>query len=173
MRRHSGRVDAHVSTLAPCSVALRHPHLGDGESPVLLTQSQQNDYVVIEATDLRHAQAVQRGLKHESGNRYTGAHPANVLVALTVHVAIDARTALREIAEGSVDIDDSAHYVGTPAGLAGLIADMGRTRLADGVCLRLAMPESKEALRRIVDDVLPRLEATGAVQDDTAVDAVR
>ena len=89
--------------------------------------------------------------------RCRSATPVAVLVALTVHLATDARTAIREITERSVDIDEPVHYVGTAAGLAGLIGDIAGIGLADGVLLRLAVPGSPEILRLIVEDVLSRL----------------
>ena len=54
---------------------------------------------------------------------------------------------------------DSISYVGTAAGLAGLIADLAAAGVADGVTLLpLVLPR---VLDRVVDDVLPILAGRG------------
>lgn len=146
-----------MPTPAPPSVALLHPRLGDDRSPFLVERFQRNEYIVLEGDDLRHAQVLRRQFEDEPKMRRRSATPVTVLVALTVHLATDARTAIREITERSVDIDEPVHYVGTAAGLAGLIGDIAGIGLADGVLLRLAVPGSPEILRLVVDDVLSRL----------------
>jgi hypothetical protein len=64
-------------------------------------------------------------------------------------------------------------YVGTPGGLAGLIADIGSAGVADGVTLRLAVPKSPGVLRHLTDGVLPILEKHGIRIRPAALATVR
>ncbi|WP_142271115.1 hypothetical protein [Mycobacterium sp. AT1] len=145
-------------------VALEHPRLSGARRPLRLTQSQ-HDYtdgtVLVEARDLLHAQVLRRRLLAANA-----AHePLRVVVALTVHIAADAVTAFREVTTGNARLRDRLHYVGTARGLAGLVVDIGKAGVADGVCLRLAMDGSGNVLREIVTGVLPRLAAAGVAMD--------
>ena len=62
----------------------------------------------------------------------------------------------------------SLQYIGTPVGLAGLIADIQAAGVADGVTLLpLSLPR---VLEQLVDGTLPWLEERGLVTSADAVD---
>ncbi|HXL62199.1 MAG TPA: hypothetical protein VN959_16260, partial [Mycobacterium sp.] len=75
---------------------------------------------------------------------------AAVILDITVAVAGDFRSA-RSVLNHS----ESVHYVGTVDGLAGLVSDIGRAGVADGVTLISASPG--EDLRELGRHVLHRL----------------
>jgi urease gamma subunit len=85
------------------------------------------------------------------------AHGDDVAVILDVTVAVagdfrSARTVLEP--DGA-----TVHYAGTVDGLAGLISDIGRAEVADGVTLISASP--RQDLRALGRDVLHRLTVRG------------
>lgn len=86
------------------------------------------ELVRIEAGNLRDAarrEAVAREL-----------HPdATLLVDVEVVIAGDAQSARRRLAALDPATPATLRYVGTPVGLAGLIADIHTLRIADGVVL--------------------------------------
>jgi hypothetical protein len=67
-----------------------------------------------------------------------------------VAVAGDFRSA-----RSVLDHSESVHYAGTVDGLAGLVSDIGRAGVADGVTLISASP--RDDLRELGRDVLHRL----------------
>jgi urease gamma subunit len=73
-----------------------------------------------------------------------------VILDITVAVAGDFRSA-----RSVLDHSESVHYAGTVDGLAGLVSDIGRAGVADGVTLISASP--REDLRELGRDVLHRL----------------
>jgi len=73
-----------------------------------------------------------------------------VILDITVAVAGDFRSA-----RSVLDHSESVHYAGTMDGLAGLISDIGRAGVADGVTLINASP--RQDLRELGRDVLHRL----------------
>jgi hypothetical protein len=73
-----------------------------------------------------------------------------VILDVTVAVAADFRSA-----RSVLDHSESVHYAGTVAGLAGLVSDIGRAGVADGVTLIPASP--REDLSDLGRDVLRRL----------------
>jgi urease gamma subunit len=73
-----------------------------------------------------------------------------VILDITVAVAGDFRSA-----RSVLDHSESVHYAGTIAGLAGLVSDIGRAGVADGVTLINASP--RQDLRELGRDVLHRL----------------
>jgi urease gamma subunit len=75
---------------------------------------------------------------------------AAVILDITVAVAGDFRSA-----RSVLDHSESVHYAGTVDGLAGLVSDIGRAGVADGVTLISASP--REDLRELGRDVLHRL----------------
>ena len=81
----------------------------------------------------------------------------DVVADIDVVIAADARTA-RALLDGVVDdsADRTMLYVGTPSGLAGLIADIHALGIADGVVL---IPQAAGVAELILDAVLPALDA--------------
>ena len=79
-----------------------------------------------------------------------------VILDLTVAVAGDFRSA-RSVLEAADN--PTVHYAGTVDGLAGLISDIDRADVADGVTLIPASPP--QDLRALGRDVLHRLAARG------------
>jgi urease gamma subunit len=75
---------------------------------------------------------------------------AAVILDITVAVAGDFRSA-----RSVLDHSESVHYAGTVDGLAGLVSDIGRAGVADGVTLIPASP--RQDLRELGRDVLHRL----------------
>ena len=75
---------------------------------------------------------------------------AAVILDITVAVAGDFRSA-----RSVLDHSESVHYAGTVDGLAGLVSDIGRAGVADGVTLISASPG--EDLRELGRHVLHRL----------------
>ncbi|MCW2629666.1 hypothetical protein [Mycobacterium sp.] len=73
-----------------------------------------------------------------------------VILDITVAVAGDFRSA-----RSVLDHSESVHYAGTIGGLAGLVSDIGRAGVADGVTLINASP--RQDLRELGRDVLHRL----------------
>jgi hypothetical protein len=73
-----------------------------------------------------------------------------VILDVTVAVAADFRSA-----RSVLDHSESVHYAGTVAGLAGLVSDIGRAGVADGVTLIPASP--RQDLSDLGRDVLRRL----------------
>lgn len=106
--------------------------------------------VRIVAADLSVAQNRYRTLRETDPD-------ARVFVDVDVHLAADARTARREVAEsGRAPRPDSLQYVGTATGLISLIADIVTVRAADGVTVRPVIEAARaDVVRRVVDDVIP------------------
>jgi hypothetical protein len=73
-----------------------------------------------------------------------------VILDVTVAVAADFRSARSVLAHS-----ESVHYAGTVDGLAGLVSDIGRAGVADGVTLIPASP--RQDLRDLGRDLLRRL----------------
>jgi urease gamma subunit len=76
-----------------------------------------------------------------------------VILDITVAVAGDFRSARSVLGPA----DHTVHYAGTVDGLAGLISDIARADVADGVTLIPASP--RQDLRTLGRDVLHRLAA--------------
>lgn len=124
--------------------------------------------VRIEAPDLRAASRQTAALHAEAAER---GRQACVLVDLEVVIDRDvcaARAALAELKRPAAP--NTLRYVGTAAGLAGLIADIHTLRLTDGVTL---MPLSRVALDLILDEALPQLQTMGLGAAGGAISAVR
>ncbi len=129
----------------------------------------------IRATDLRETRKARDRVRAELVAE--GRDPPDsvtVLVDLEVVVASEARSARKQYAQlDSPRATDTLSYVGTPPqGLAGLIADIHSTRVADGVTLvPLAAPFTVE---HIVDGTLPWLESRDlAVTAPSVVEVLR
>lgn len=129
-----------------------------------------DDALRVQATDLRDAYQKVATIRAEAG------HEVQTLLDVEVMIAQDSRSARTSLA-----ILDSALraprrpasllYVGTPSGLAGLIADIHTLDIADGVILRpLVLPG---VLSHILDEVLPALDPAGLRPCEDAVEFVR
>jgi alkanesulfonate monooxygenase SsuD/methylene tetrahydromethanopterin reductase-like flavin-dependent oxidoreductase (luciferase family) len=82
----------------------------------------------------------------------------DIVADIDVVIATDARTARSLTGATAVDsAEDTMLYVGTPSGLAGLIADIHALGIADGVVL---IPKAAGAVDLIRDAVLPALDTT-------------
>ena len=86
---------------------------------------------------------------------------AAVVVDIDVMIADQATSARAALNRLGGEHGDTLLYVGTPAGLAGLIADIHTLGIADGVVLLPMTAAGNVDL--IYDDVLPRLSLTGPI----------
>ena len=100
--------------------------------------------VRVAAADLQQARRARARIR---------AHGGDVAVILDVAVAVagDFRSARSVLGP----TEDTVHYAGTVDGLAGLISDIVRADVADGVTLISASP--RQNLRELARDVLLRL----------------
>jgi hypothetical protein len=124
----------------------------------------------VQATDLRDACQKVANIRAEVGNEVP------TLLDVEVMIAQDSRSARTSLA-----ILDSALraarrpasllYVGTPSGLAGLIADIHTLGIADGVILRPLVVSG--VLFHILDEVLPALYPAGLRPCDDALEFLR
>jgi urease gamma subunit len=102
--------------------------------------------VRVAAPDLQQARRVRARIRARGDD-------VAVILDVTVAVASDFRSARSVL--GSAD--HTVHYAGTVEGLAGLISDIARADVADGVTLIAASP--RQDLRDLGRDVLHRLTA--------------
>jgi hypothetical protein len=108
----------------------------------------------IHAANLRRASSETQRLKADA--RQTGAD-VRVFVDVEAHVSDVAASARRDVLSASIDLSrDSIRYIGTPAGLMGLIRDIGLAGVADGVTLIPLLPQTpgSEALIALVNEDL-------------------
>lgn len=100
----------------------------------------------VDLRDLTHrAAAVRREHPH-----------AVVVVDIDVVIARDARTAREVMSDSGHVAGDTMVYVGTPAGLAGLVADIYALGIADGAVL---LPVGGDGVLELIRDVvLPELQ---------------
>ena len=112
--------------------------------------------VRIQATDLREATRRATAARAELTAR--GEDPT---VYLDIEVVIDpsAATAFRTDG-GQREVPSSVRYVGTPRGLAGLISDVQRLGIADGVCL--VTPDEQDVVAMMLDELAPGIGSRGA-----------
>lgn len=106
--------------------------------------------VRLSAADLQQAQRASARLRDG-----TGTDAASVILDVTVLVADDVRSAIRRMSALGVDDGASLHYAGTLDGLAGLVADIFVTGVADGVTLLPAVPQ--QDLKAVGEAVLARI----------------
>lgn len=80
----------------------------------------------------------------------------DIVADIEIVIAADARTA-RSLMGGTIAdrTEDTMLYVGTPSGLAGLIADIHALGIADGAVL---IPKAAGAAELVRDAVLPLLD---------------
>jgi urease gamma subunit len=108
--------------------------LTDGDQPTLR----------VAATDLQQARRARSRIR-------TRGQDVAVILDITVAVAGDFRSARSVLGPA----DHTVHYAGTVDGLAGLISDIARADVADGVTLIPAGP--RQDVRSLGRDVLHRL----------------
>ncbi|MGU3432914.1 hypothetical protein ACNHUS_07830 [Actinomycetes bacterium M1A6_2h] len=126
------------------------------------------DTVRIQASDLAEAQAQRSRLRKDFVDAGQDPDQLSVILDVDVHIAVDARTARKDVASSaSVPAPTSLLYVGTASGLAGLIADIKAADVADGVNLHPIL-DRNDVLVRVVDEVLPWLSSRGVVVDTDA-----
>jgi urease gamma subunit len=108
--------------------------LTDGDQPTLR----------VAATDLQQARRARARIRARGED-------VAVILDITVAVAGDFRSARSVLGPA----DHTVHYAGTVDGLAGLISDIARADVADGVTLIPAGP--RQDVRSLGRDVLHRL----------------
>jgi alkanesulfonate monooxygenase SsuD/methylene tetrahydromethanopterin reductase-like flavin-dependent oxidoreductase (luciferase family) len=132
------------------------------EGEVWITPSG-GDAVRVRAVDLR-------GVGQRSTVARTDHPHAAVVVDIDVVIARDARSARAMLAAtGSVQ-GDTLLYVGTPSGLAGLIADIHALGIADGAVLIPVVtdPVSRHVVTELIHrEVLPQLGTMGPMPSAT------
>ncbi|UYP19358.1 hypothetical protein OED52_01925 [Rhodococcus sp. Z13] len=142
-----------------------------GDPPLDLTSASPN-VVRVRASDLREAGKLRDRVRAEAAAEGRDPDSVTVLVDLEVVLASDARTARRRpdaVRRGGAG---TLSYVGTPHGLAGLIADIHAVRVADGVTL---VPlDASFTVEHLVDGTLPWLESRGLIEvSPTVVEVLR
>ncbi len=139
-------------------------------------QRRPSSIVRIQAPDLADAQRQTARIKAAASGEGYDSSAVIVLVDLEVMIAHDAPTARRELARldsrlAAPSVPASLRYVGTPTGLAGLVADIHAVHVADGVTLRPLV--NSEVLGHIAFRTLPWLGSSGAPLCPEQVEAVR
>ena len=109
--------------------------------------------VRISAVDLRDAARKSSAIRAQAQER--GEAAPEVFLDVEVHIDRDAKAALRGLGDQE---RESVRYVGTPRGLAGLISDVQRLGIADGVVL-LTRSEHQVA-DLMLDELAPGLKAS-------------
>lgn len=126
----------------------------------------------IQASDLREGQQARARARAEAVSSGKDADSVAVFLDIEIHIADDARTARREFsASDAAAVPASIRYVGTPAGLAGLIADVKAAEVADGVVL-VPVGGKNRPFDKVVDGVVPWLEQRGVSFSYSAVESV-
>ncbi|UPW03108.1 hypothetical protein M1C57_15700 [Rhodococcus pyridinivorans] len=145
--------------------------LGRVGDPPLDLSADVSNVVRVRAADLREAGKLRDRIRAEAAEEGRDPDSVTVLVDVEIVLASDARTA-RTRPESTRGEAGTLSYVGTPHGLAGLIADIHAVQVADGVTLiPLAAPFTVEYL---VDGTLPWLESRGLVEvSPTVVEVLR
>ncbi|MFD6896767.1 hypothetical protein ACFWB0_19760 [Rhodococcus sp. NPDC060086] len=121
--------------------------------------------VRVRAADLREARKIRDRVRAEAAAEGRDPDSLTVLVDLEVIVDVEARAARRRAQEAWRRNGGGASglsYVGTPRGLAGLIADIHAVKVADGVTL---IPVAgRVTVDNIIDGTLPWLRTLGLVE---------
>ncbi|MFF3574076.1 hypothetical protein [Nocardia jiangxiensis] len=174
------QVALELTTVGHHAAAVSNGHSCDPDEWLNLTvaaaESKPSSVVRIQAPDLTAAQQQTDRLKAAATGQGRDPSTVIVLVDVEVMVAHDAPAARRELARldsrlQRPSIPTSLRYVGTPEGLAGLIADIHAVHVADGVTI-LPLANS-EVLGHIAFRTLPWLGSIGAALSPEQVAAVR
>lgn len=140
----------------------------DQSDPRWLTDPPVAETVHIRADDLATAQLARARLRAAHNDRGHRTDAPSVVLDVAVHVAHDARTARTELADARVHAPRTVCYIGTPSGLAGLIADIGAAHVADGVTIFPLLDTHRVELERcLLDEVLPMLHTRAAHSEST------
>ncbi|ORI18768.1 hypothetical protein BJD99_18520 [Rhodococcus sp. 1163] len=135
----------------------------NGQWTELTDSTPTSEMVRIQAEDLREAQNLRTRLRAEAVESGKDADEVAVFLDIEIHIADDARTARREFAGHDAPVvPASIRYIGTPVGLAGLIADVKAADVADGVTLIAAGPQEAN-FGKVAYGVVPWLEDRGVV----------
>jgi alkanesulfonate monooxygenase SsuD/methylene tetrahydromethanopterin reductase-like flavin-dependent oxidoreductase (luciferase family) len=122
-----------------------------------------------QASNLREAHAMRRRIRSEAASQSREADEVGVLFDLDVLIAEDVHAARRQYAALQFPAERrSLSYVGTPHGLAGLLADMRAAHVADGVVL---LPLTTTTVDLVVDVTLPVLKEGGIDVEPSETDA--
>lgn len=129
-----------------------------------ITVAEQTETIVnVRASDLREGQQNRARARAEAVEAGKDADSVAVFLDIEIHIADDARTARREFAASNANpVPSSIRYVGTPSGLAGLVADVKAADVADGVTLIPVGPAQRN-LEKVASGVVPWLEDRGVV----------
>ncbi|QYB00161.1 hypothetical protein I1A62_03480 (plasmid) [Rhodococcus sp. USK10] len=124
---------------------------------------EESTVVCTRAEDLRQAQRTRSDVRESVRTRTGSCEDVTVLVELEILIDLDARAARRRYSALTTTwlSGNSLTYVGTPNGLAQLIADIHATAVADGV--RLVPLESSMAIEKVVDESISWLSERGLV----------
>jgi hypothetical protein len=114
------------------------------ESGNTLWTNGSDDVLRIRAADLRD-------LAHKAAAAREDAPHAVVVVDIDVLIAQDIRTARAALSDSGYECGDRMVYVGTPAGLAGLVADIHALGIADGAVL---VPLGGDGVLQLIRDVV-------------------
>ncbi|NIL77488.1 hypothetical protein [Rhodococcus sp. B10] len=146
-----------MSNTSPVRVAVDHAGTWTEITDAVPTEA----VARIVAADLREGQQARTALRSDAVTAGKDADSVAVFLDIEFHIADDARTARRELAALDVPaVPGSIRYVGTAAGLAGLVADVKAAEVADGVTLVAVGPEARN-LADVAAGVVPWLEDRG------------
>lgn len=121
----------------------------------------------IRAADLGEVRSIYRRLAKETLAAGASTSRPPILVDIEVLIAPQAQQARRLCAELEHRVPtkpSTLRYIGTPVGLAGLIADIGTAGVAEGVTL-LPLILPADVLEQIVTTTIPWLQSHGFVGD--------
>jgi len=109
----------------------------------------------IQAVDLRDAARKANALRAAMAEK--GNSPDGLYLDIEVVIDTDAASAFRSFEGQTGASPASLRYVGTPRGLAGLIADVQRLGIADGVILKT--PDEARVVELMLGELAPGLGA--------------
>ncbi|MEE2058707.1 hypothetical protein [Rhodococcus artemisiae] len=136
----------------------------DGGGPLDLSAAPAT-VVRVRAADLREARKIRDRVRADASAEGRDPDTLTVLVDLEVIVDVEARLARRRAQDAWRKDGGGAtglSYVGTPSGLAGLIADIHAVKVADGVTL---IPVGGGVtVDNVIDGTLPWLGSRGLIE---------
>lgn len=143
-----------------------------GEGPLDLSVNPPS-VVRVRAPDLRAAKRIRDEIRGRAADDGRDPDSVTVLVDVAVVVDDDVRAAQRraQVEWRGRTGTDTLFYVGTPSGLASLLADIHVLGVADGVTLVPSL--APFTVEHVVDGTLPILRERGLLAVSPAVDEVR